>query len=73
MGNEPQQEKSQGKKLERLQEGTVPPKIIVPDEQKGIVPPTIIRPSTEAVPPPAASQRPEKVPPTAPSSQLSST
>ncbi len=66
MGDDTQQEKPPEQKLERLQEGMVSPRIILPDEPKGMVPPTLVQPVAQITPPPASGQpvtAPGAVPP----------
>ena len=44
MNNDTQQEQTAEQKLLRLDEGMVPPRVVMPDEQKGMVPVTFIPP-----------------------------
>lgn len=44
MSNNTQQEQTAEQKLLKLEEGMVPPRIVLPDEQKGMVPITFIPP-----------------------------
>jgi hypothetical protein len=45
-------------KLEQMREGTVPPRIPVPEEMKGMVPPLLAVPEPDKVPP---TKQPEQV------------
>ena len=47
MNNDTQQEQTTEQKLLRLEEGMVPPRIVIPDEQKGMVPVTFIPPTIQ--------------------------
>jgi len=44
MNNDTQQEQTVEQKLLRLNEGMVPPRVVIPNEQKGMVPVTFIPP-----------------------------
>ena len=47
MNNDMQQGKLAEQKIHRLDEGMVPPRLVLPDEQKGMVPVTFIPPVTQ--------------------------
>lgn len=47
MNNDTQQEQTAVQKLLRLDEGMVPPRIVMPDEEKGMVPVTFIPPTIQ--------------------------
>ncbi len=47
MNNDTQQEQTAEQKLLRLDEGMVPPRVVIPDEEKGMVPVRFIPPTIQ--------------------------